>query len=497
MFSIQAIEGAEVQNSYVYSCWTFKRALGLVYMIAFASLATQALGLFGQHGILPISDYLHSLTASGSNNWISLILDTPSLFWISSSDGILVGASWLGFLAGALAFLGIAEGWMFLLSFALYLSFCSAGQKFMRFQGDHLLLEVGFLVLFVASWDIASSFFKAKEPRKAIRYLFYLVIFKLMFLSGLSKLLSGDSTWRDLTALSYHYWTQPLPNPLSPFVYALPLWVHRFSTFIMFIIELGLPFLTLWPRARVFAFVGFTALSLMITTTGNFMFFNWLTIFLCFYLLPDKFWQRLYRRLRLQITPESKRSSPGILAFAFVMALISVLWISRRAQPSWLENRLAPVYSVTKSLGMSYSYALFPTMTTTRPEIIIEGSQDGKTWKEYEFYYQPGPLNRRPPVIEPFHPRLDWEMWFAGPATYHPNPWFDHLMMRVLEGSPEVLAFFSQNPFQGNPPHYLRAVRYEYKFTSSGEILRGGNWWTRKYVGEFSPVYQSSSAHLL
>jgi len=484
--------------TYAYSYWIFKRALSLIYVIAFISVATQVLGLCGEHGILPIAEYLKSLQVGQGTSFVHLFLKAPSLFWISTSDSVLVAAAWIGALAGVAAFLGWAEGWMFLLCFILYVSFRATGQRFLAYQWDSLLVELGFLTVFVTPWRLSNSFFVTREPRKVMRFLFYLVLFKLMFTSGVAKTLSGAPNWSDFTALSYHYWTQPLPNPISPFMYALPLWVHRFSTLMTFVIELGFPFFILWPRTRVLAASGFIVLSLMIFTTGNFAFFNWLVLALCTWLIPDHYWRRLFNRLnpkmmkRLTVVTKPRTVSPGLLVFAGVMALFSILWIARSFQPRPVDSTSMSVYAVTKALGISTPLGIFATITTSRPEVVIEGSEDGVSWKEYEFHYRPGPLDRSPPFIAPFQPRIDWQLWFAGLATYHPNPWFDNFMNRVLEGSPNVLAFFSKNPFPDKPPNYLRASRYEYEFNRPSEILSTGLWWRRTYLNQFSPIYKAS-----
>jgi hypothetical protein len=459
-------------------------------LVAFLSLAVQTKGLWGSQGILPIDSYL-KLVAEHTDS--SRYWQMPTLFWFGASDTVLVGAAVLGAVAGFLAMIGFAQGWMFALCFLLYLAFTAAGQEFMSFQWDSLLLEAGFLTLFAVPWTWSIST-AVQEPHWMVRYLFYLVLFKLMFLSGVVKLLSGDSSWRNLTALSYHYWTQPLPNPISPFMHFMPLWFHRATTGLAFVIELGCPFLMFWPRGRWIAALGFTMLSLSILVSGNFTFFNWLTIFLCFWLIPDAWWSAVTRRLpwSFEILPAASPPSWQIAIFAALM-MFSLLWSTRWLYPEALQNRILPFLRSVQSFHISNSYGLFANMTKSRPEIVIEGSLDGVEWREYEFKYKPGSEYRRPPIVAPHQPRLDWQMWFAALGSFDQSPWLQNLFVRIFQNSPDVMSFFAWNPFPETAPKYLRAKLYSYEFTSPSEIFREGRWWTRTQLGNYSPTFSRSS----
>ncbi len=473
--------------SYALSAWLFTRLIALIYCVAFISVAVQARGLWGSRGILPIAGYLEAVEMQTSANryW-----QLPSLFWINHTDEVLVGAAWVGAICAALAFLGFAQGWMFLVCFALYLAYVTAGQDFMSFQWDSLLLEVGFLTLFVAPWSFKFDLFTAHEPHWSVRVMFGFVIFKLMFLSGVVKILSGDESWRDFSAMGFHYWTQPLPNPLSPFMHALPAWYHRIETAFTFVIELILPFLILFPRTRVWAGLGFFALSVMIFLTGNYTFFNLLTMVLCIWLIPDSWLEPFIETLpfRLVENPPSVFAHPALSGVMVVLALFSVYWCTR----FWIGERanasLWPILRNVQAFHISNPYGLFATMTKSRPEIIIEGSRDGAEWKEYDFSYKPGNLYHIPPVVAPHQPRVDWQMWFAALGNFRENIWLQNLMVRIFENSPEVMPFFSVNPFENEPPRFLRARLYKYEFTRPGEILTEGKWWKRELISEYSPV---------
>lgn len=476
-------------TSYAYSAWLFSRALCLVYFIAFTSLAVQSRGLWGSRGVLPISSYLEAVQkqTDTSRYW-----QLPSVFWLDSSDFMITAVPLFGALAAALAFAGVLQGWMLLICFLLYVSLVAAGQQFMSFQWDALLLEVGFLALFSVPWAWKHGFFTAMEPHWSVRFMFYVVVFKLMFLSGVVKLMSGDPSWRDLSALTYHYWTQPLPNPLSPFMHALPKWLHQSSTAMTFVIELIVPFFVFFPRTRVIAFGAFAALSLLILTTGNYTFFNWLTIALSLWLLPDAFLGKIFDwfSLELQVIPAPVYGHPSLYAVMGGLALVSLIWCTQLFYSDNMLSAVTPLLRRVQALHISSSYGLFANMTKSRPEIVIEGSNDGILWQEYEFKYKPGDVNRRPPVVAPHQPRLDWQMWFAALGSFESNMWVGNLMVRLFEGSPEVLSAFAKNPFPDQPPRYLRAMYYEYEFASPREILSEGRWWKRRPLGQYSPAYE-------
>lgn len=476
--------------TYALSSWFFARALGLIYVVAFVSLAVQAKGLWGERGILPIGGLFKAVEKETS---VERYVHFPSLFWFDSSDKVIVGAAWVGAVAALLAVFGFAQGWMFLFCFLIYLSFVTAGQEFMGFQWDALLCEVGFLALFAVSWNFSWQLTTVTEPHPWLRYVFYLVLFKLMFLSGVVKLLSGDQSWRDMTAMTYHYWTQPLPNPLSPFMHALPNWFHKIETAMTFVIELALPFLIFWPRARAWAAVGFAALSVLILLTGNYTFFNWLTLALCIWLLNDDFWEVLARFLPFHIHTQAPPNYLPWLEMGLLGALtiLSVIFSTRWLFPDSWNYTLSPLLRYAQTFHISNSYGLFANMTKDRPEIIIEGSDDGVQWKEYEFRFKPGGLYRRSPQVAPHQPRLDWQMWFAALGRFEQNRWLQSLFLRVFENQPEVMQFFVWNPFENRAPRFLRARLYQYEFESPEEILENGKWWKRELINEYSPTFKN------
>jgi lipase maturation factor len=428
--------------------------------------------LIGEHGILPLGSYLRNAAGVlGGSRWRML----PTVFWLDSSDAFLKVVCFLGAVCAVLVFVGI--GWRIALVFCyiFYLSLVHAGQDFTSYQWDMLLLEVGFLAIFIGWHPLVLGLFRW-------------LLFRLMLLSGLAKLMSGDPTWRNLTALRYHYETQPLPTPLAWYANLLPLSVQRASVAGMFAIELLVPFLLFLPRRwRMSAGAAIAILQLSILLTGNYTFFNWLALALCLFALDDDAVLRwVPRRIIPRIRPiEGGRVKGPIAATAagVVLVLSLILFVSAVAGRTW--RPATQLVRLMSPFGIANNYGLFAVMTTSRDEIILEGSNDGYKWLAYEFPYKPGDVYRAPPVIAPLQPRLDWQMWFAALGTYRNNPWFVNFAVRLLQGRPEVTRLLRTNPFPTAPPRFIRANIYRYWFTDYTRGHQTGAWWNRTPRGVY------------
>jgi hypothetical protein len=436
---------------------TLLRALGLIYLIAFVDFGAQAPGLIGSRGILPFSDYLRAAQASFGR---AAYWDVPSVLWLSWRDGALTAVWILGALCAAAALAGYFQRAALAGCLVLWLSLCSVGQDFLSYQWDVLLLEAGFLAIFA-------------DDSPVRLWLFRWLIFRLMFFSGAGKLLSGDPSWRGLTALHYHYETQPLPTPVAWYMFQLPLWFQKISTAFVLAAEVAVPFLFFAPRQLRYAGAWITiVLQLLILTTGNYTFFNFLTILLSLFLFVEP--KRIPRNLSHRVV------STGLAAFIALTSGLLVLDLFGIALPpggAAVVHEIAPLRVVN-------TYGLFTVMTVMRPEIQIEGSNDRANWLAYEFRYKPGDVMRPPPVVEPRQPRLDWQMWFAALGTYQENRWFSNFMVRLLEGEPAVLRLLQYNPFPAAPPQYIRARIFLYHFTHFGERA----WWSREEEGVYLPA---------
>jgi hypothetical protein len=463
--------------------------MGLVYLCAFTSMWVQVRGLFGSRGILPIREFLQSAYEQAGREAYWRV---PTVFWIDSSDTALATVCAAGAALAVLLIAGAAPMPILALLYALYLSIDSTGQDFLGFQWDWLLLEAGFLAIFFAPPALFLRRRRRPEPSPAIRLLICWLLFRLMFSAGVVKLLSGDPTWRNLTAMQYHYETQPIPSWTSWYVHQLPPAFHSAEVLFTFFIELLVPFLIFGPRLlRRSAFVLFAALQLLIMATGNFGFFNLLTIALALPLLDDDFFPQRLRDPSPQQRVRKRWTDWALVGVAAVLGVISLVpFFSTLGLIELVPRPLIRLYVRAQPYGLANSYGLFAVMTTQRLEIIIEGSDDGVTWKPYAFKYKPGDVNRPPPIIGPHMPRLDWQMWFAALGNYYNNPWLAALMNRLAEGSPEVLRLLADNPFPDAPPRYVRARVYDYHFTNTNTRRATGAWWRRTEIGAYAPVHE-------
>jgi len=471
--------GSHVEPAaYTIASSLFARAIALIYLFAFVSFGRQVRGLIGAQGIQPVTEFFAEVVRQlGPHSFWQV----PTIFWWVHSEFGLESIVWGGAVIAGVAAVGrphtSGQKAAFVLLFIYYLSIVNAGQIFMSYQWDFLLLETGFLAIFL-------------KPAFTRVWLFRWLLFRLMFESGVVKLLSHDPTWRNLTALAVHYQTQPLPTPIAWYIMQAPLWFQKASTALVFVVELGLPILMFGPRRlKQIAAFGTIGLQILILLTGNYTFFNLLTIALCLFLLDDSF----FRNMRLPAasaasstkakTYSNRYVSQALFAFVMILSIAGLAGMFGIRLPAVVYAAISPV----APFGVVNQYGLFATMTTSRPEISIEGSNDSVDWQPYIFRYKPGPLNRAPGWAEPLQPRLDWQMWFAALGNYRENPWLLRFMMRLLQGSPPVLELLDHNPFAGKPPRYIRAMVYDYRFTTFEERRQTGNWWKRELKGAYFP----------
>ena len=494
--------------SYVFSSWLFIKILGAIYLIAFASFGVQAAGLIGSRGILPAAQYLSQVKETLGLSWL---WNLPTVLGFNASNGMISALIITGLVTSLLLIAGVFPRLMLVVLFLLYLSLVNGSQDFLSFQWDILLLEVGFLAIWIS-------------PRSnLVVWLLWWLLFRLMFLSGAVKLLSGDAVWRNLTALTYHYQTQPLPTMLAWFAHHLPLWWHKLSTIIMFVIELGFPFLIFMPRHFKWVAAGGIALLMtVIFATGNYTFFNLITVALILLLLDDQLWRRLLpsnwadRVIDGTIPngigwPSLTSLELSILAPAAsaltVILVIGYLSVSLLFMYSALTQRRGPPPVAARAIIASVqpwhvvnNYGLFANLTESRPELIIEGSADGQTWQPYHFKHKPGALTIAPTFVQPHQPRLDWQMWFAaltaervgvidqdGSSKIAVDRWLVSLIRQLLEGSRPVTALFKDNPFSDRPPRFIRLQLYTYRFTTPDERATTKNWWHRELIGTYIP----------
>jgi len=456
--------------------------------VAFASIWIQWRGLFGPAGILPAGQYLAAAHAQlGPSAWY----DVPTLCWVFGTGRFIDLLCFLGIGLSLLLIAGYAPAACLALIWVFHLSLVSVGQIFYDFQWDGLLLESTLIAVWLVPWTLGRARGPHDPPRLA-RYLAWWLLFRLMFLSGIVKLTSGDPAWRNLTALAYHYQTQPLPSPLAWYFQQLPLGFQRASCAAMFAAELLAPLCIPAPRAvRHAAVAAMVTLQVLIALTGNYAYFNLLSIGLCLACLDDAWWRRTWRRggdapdaapsglPRATLLRWFAAFSVGVTFFETAAAM------SRGAAGSPLVRAVATAVGPFRSFN---DYGLFAVMTTERPELVFEGSDDGRDWREYQFPFKPGNPARRPRWVAPYQPRLDWQLWFAALDSPDNNPWVGTVCVRILENDRDVLGLFSLNPFPDHAPRLVRVVRYRYEFTNLSERAATGDWWRRTPFDFYIPA---------
>lgn len=500
------------------------RGLGLVYLVAVASWWSQAALLVGEDGLSPAAGFLDWVREQiGATR--SPFFAVPTIFWLTgASDFAIQAACFAACILAVLVVLGRFTGPALLLLWVLYLSLVNTGGVFLSFQWDILLLEAGFLAMFLAPWKGSMRWSDPPPlglvPRIALVG-FWCLIAKLMFFSGWVKLAwAGEASpewWPDGTAMTYHYMTQPLPTWTAWWAHQLPEWFHRLSLIPMYAVELLLPFAILFGRwGRLAAAAGFTGLMLLILATGNYTFFNWLTIVLCFPLVTDRLWPGWLRRWLdfrpLGLVPRPPRAEwlPPLLIAAVPLLTLVLLnpaivlndlhrapkpLLGFDATPRWLD-------ALTEKVGpfhLASGYGLFRTMTTERPEIILEGSADGVSWMAYDFHWKVDEIDARPRFVAPHQPRVAWQFWFAaleGRFDYRSRnaAWIERLVVKLLDGDRAVKRLLKHDPFPDSPPRLIRARLMRYEFTTMAERQATGDWWKRVVIGDYLPEVGKSAA---
>ncbi len=485
----------------------FCRGVGAIYLIALVSWWLQAEILILESGLVPIATWLDvvgsRLDSGAGTRW-----QVPTLFWLTGASDIAIH-SWLavGCIAAVLVIMGIGQGPALVAVWLVYLSLVTTGDTFMSFQWDILLLEAGVLAMLVSSWRWREPW--RAPPGLSLRQqvgliLVWLAVAKLMFLSGWVKLAWATEAqpewWPAHTAMLYHYQTQPLPTVSAWWMHQLPEWLHKASIWPMYTVELVCPFLICFGRRlRLAAAIGFAGLMLLILATGNYTYFNWLTIILCLPLVHDRYWRT--PTADSHYLAGKKWLSAAIASPALLLVLLLNLHILardlHRAPKPLLAADLSPkrldqLATQLSPWQLSSGYGLFRTMTTTRPEIILEGSADGQNWLAYDFHWKPDRLDERPRLVAPHQPRVAWQMWFAAlEGQYRPqgrnSRWMEALFLQLLRGEETVQALFAENPFPDQPPRYLRATLYDYRFTTHAERSMTGDWWLRSELGPYLP----------
>jgi len=457
-----------------------ERGIAAVYVIAFVAAGRQFRALIGEHGMLPVPLFVRRRPF-----W-----SAPSIFHLHYSDRYFAGVCWLGATLAAAMVAGLGELvplWavmaLWLLLWVLYLSIVNVGQVWYGFGWESILLESGFLAVFLGNDRVA--------PPVLVMWLARWLLFRIEFGAGLIKL-RGDPCWRSLTCLYYHHETQPMPGPLSWFFHHLPKPLHRIEAAGNHFAQLVVPFGLFAPQpiAGVAAAI-IVVTQLWLVASGNFAWLNWLTIILAAAVI-DQSWLtgRVFDPMSPDLAEAPVWFTAAVLAFTAVVLVLSY-WPIRN-----MASRGQRMNASFNPLHLVNSYGAFGTVGRSRREVVIEGTAestltDHTVWHEYEFKGKPGALNRLPRQWAPYHLRLDWLMWFAALSPRYAQPWRDALLQRLLRNDRDTLRLLRGNPFPDEPPRYVRALLYDYRFTTPAERRRDKAWWHRDLVGVYLPPVEA------
>jgi Lipase maturation factor len=480
-------DGRARQSSYLWARWLFLRALGLIFLSAFYSLAFQIHGLIGERGILPAAEYLprvHEALGGVRQLWYA-----PTLLWINAGDTALALLVGLGLVCSLALTLNLWPKLSVALCTLLFLSCIAVLQDFSSYQSDGMLLEAGFISIFFAPSGLRPRLGDSDPPSWLSLFMLRWEWFRIYFESGLVKLLSGDRHWRDLTAMDEYYQNGPLPTWIGWYVQHLPHWYHAGTVILTLVVELAIVWAVFLPRPfRLACAAIVTALQVGIIATANYAFLNYLVLALGVLLADDAVFARGRRVEGEPAQPETgrwrtfvRRLEIGVLGLVCYTTVVA--FFDRGSSALWsLPSRLLAPFRIANA------YGLFAVMTEARYEIEFQGSRDGVTWVAYTFRYKPQDLREAPGIYAPYQPRFEWNLWFASLGPWQQSSWVVLAQQRLVEGSPAVLRLFRDDPFRGKPPGLVRTVLWQYWFTDLATKRKTGAWWRRAELGEFTGV---------
>jgi hypothetical protein len=458
--------------SFLVGRWIWLRALGGIFFSAFYSLYFQIHGLVGPQGILPASAYLDAV--SHALGWKRFWF-APTVLWINAGDRALDAIVWIGLVASVAIVVNLWPRVSIAIAGICFLSFIAVAEDFASYQSDGMLLEAALLSIFFAPRGVRPGLGADRPPSKASLWMLRWEWFRIYFESGVVKILSGETQWRDLTAMDKYYENGPLPTWIGWYVQHLPHAFHAATAAYTLIAELLISFLVFFPKkwSKRIAFILTTPLQIAIILTANYAFLNYLVLFLGFLLVDDN-WFKVDR-----LVPRPARPS---YAAAVILPLIFITTVFGFMMPNF------PTVTLLEPFRVANSYGLFAVMTRGRYEIEFQGTADNKTWIAYPFRYKPQYPKKAPGIYAPYQPRFEWNLWFASLGTWVENRWVLNTEVRLIENSPPVIELFAGNPFAKKPPIAVRTMRWRYWFTTPEEKRRTGNWWNHELVGPYAPT---------
>ena len=498
-------ERSKLTSGYWLTRFVFLRLLGFIYLFAFISLATQVLPLIGHNGLLPADIYLGRL-GTNFHNASDAFFSLPSIFWFYISENALLILAWLGVLLSIIVLIGYANSILMFTLWALYMSFVHIGQLFYSYGWEIQLLETGFLAIFIVPLLDPMPFPKT-APSIPIIWLLRWLTARLYFGTGLIKL-RGSECWKDFTCLYYHYQTQPIPNPLSPYWHFLPKWFHKFEVLWAHLTFLVAPLFIFWNKkiknreiwkARHIAGLIIIFVQVLLIFDGNYASLNWLAIAAAIGIFDDSFFRKILPKFIVNKAENAEKNSI-FSKNQFIVSWIVFLLVIMLSVPVVLN-----LFSSRQAMNTSFdqlhlvnTYGAFGSISEVRNELIIEGTYDGiinenTVWKEYDFKYKPGPLDERLPTIAPYQPRIDWQMWFAAMSSYENEPWLIHFVWKLMHNDKGALSLIENNPFPDKPPKFIRIQIYKYEFENPWESK---NVWKRTFLGTWIPPISTETKGL-
>jgi len=472
-------------TGYWLTRFVFLRLLGVIYFFAFLSLALQVVPLIGENGLLPADNFLNSY-GSNFGSKIDSFIALPSIFWLFISDNSLFVLSWVGVILSLIVLVGYANSVLMFVLWSLYMSFVHIGQLFYGYGWEIQLLETAFIGIFlVPLWEWKP--FPKTPPPVPIIWLMRWLTFRLYVGTGLIKL-KGSECWKDLTCLFYHYETQPIPNPLSPYFHFMPQWFHKLGVLFSHFASLVAPFFIFWPRyGRYISGIILIVFQLILLVNGNYAFLNILAIIAIVGVFDDKFFRRILPKFIVRKADHAEKNckfSRDSFILSWIVFIIVIM-----LSVVVVQNMISPNQAMNTSFNQFHivnTYGAFGSVGTVRNELVVQGTSDsfidGDTvWKEYEFKAKPTDVKGKLPIVAPYQPRIDWQIWFAAFSNYQRQPWMIHFVWKLLHNDPGTLSLISYNPFPDDPPKLIRVEFYRYEFLPPGsedvwKRTHRGNW---------------------
>lgn len=492
-----AIFSEDLAGRYWLTRFVILRLLGCIYAVAFFAAATQLLPLMGSNGLTPVGSYLSRVAAS-QGSVLQGFGRLPSLFWLNHSDLFLVTVAWTGFALSLVVVAGYANMFIMLTLWALYMSIVHVGQEWYGYGWEIQLLETGFLAVFLCPlWDARP--FPATAPPIVVIFLFRWLAFRIMLGAGLIKI-RGDECWRDLTALNCHFETQPIPNPLSRFFHFLPPWMLKAGVLFNHAVELIIPWFAFWPCwGRRIAGVLMILFQGTLILSGNLSFLNWLTLVPALACLDDGFWAMLLPKRLVEAAAVAAAGAQPCAPITVASWALAVLvgFLSIKPVMNMISTRQIMNTSFNP-LNLVNTYGAFGSVGRERYNVVFQGTDagvpaDDAVWRDYEYRALPVAEGKRPRQIAPYQPRLDWQMWFAAMGNPSRYPWTLHLVWKLLHNEAGALSLLGNNPFPEQPPRYVRAMLYRYRFVKGAD----GRYWSREPMGLWLPPLSIEDPRLL